>query len=160
MPYEHDRKPQYHQGIWYGRILSGKSTLLCSIFADYLMKQGIPKERIIIVNLESIDNEPLRHYKRLYDHIVERLDPNHKNYVMIDEVQNAFEFQKAGDSLYLMNNVDLYITGSNSYMLSGELASLLSGRYVTIEMLPLSFLEYLESTKANQNINVEFRNHL
>ncbi len=139
---------------------AGKSTLLCTIFADYLIKQGIPKERIIIVNLESIDNEHLCHYKSLYEHIVNRLDPNHKNYVIIDEVQNAFEFQKAVDSLYILNNVDLYITGSNAYMLSGELATLLSGRYVTIEILPLSFDEYLESTKDHMNINAVFRNYL
>lgn len=139
---------------------SGKSTLLCTIFVDYLVKHGIQKERIIIVNLESIDNEHLCHYKSLYDHIVKRLDPNQKNYVIIDEVQNAFEFQKAVDSLYILNNVDLYITGSNAYMLSGELATLLSGRYVTIEILPLSFREFSESTKNHRNLDTEFRNYL
>lgn len=139
---------------------SGKSTLLCTLFVNHLLNQGIPKERIIVVNLESIDNELLCHYKSLYDHIVKRLDPNQMNYVIIDEVQNAFEFQKAVDSLYILNNVDLYITGSNAYMLSGELATLLSGRYVTIEILPLSFHEYLESREDKQNSDAEFRNYL
>lgn len=96
----------------------------------------------MIVDLESIEFEHLYHYRALYDYIISKIDLNHINYVIIDEVQNAFEFQKAVDSLYIHENIDLYLTGSNSKILSGELATLLSGRYVTIHVLPLSFKEY------------------
>lgn len=81
----------------------------------------------MIVDLESIEFEHLYHYRALYDYIISKIDLNHINYVIIDEVQNAFEFQKAVDSLYIHENIDLYLTGSNSKILSGELATLLSG---------------------------------
>lgn len=139
---------------------SGKSTLLCRLFNDYLISQGISTDQIIVVNLESIENEHLYHYKKLYEHILKLLVPNKKNYVIIDEVQNALEFQKAVDSLYIKDNVDLYITGSNAYMLSGELATLLSGRYITIEMLPLSFNEFIDSNKKNVSIEEMYRDYL
>ncbi len=139
---------------------SGKSTLLCRLFNDYLISQGISADQIIVVNLESIENEHLYHYKKLYEHILKLLVPNKKNYVIIDEVQNALEFQKAVDSLYIKDNVDLYITGSNAYMLSGELATLLSGRYITIELLPLSFNEFIDSNKKNVSIEEMYRDYL
>lgn len=139
---------------------SGKSTLLCSLYKDYLMDNGISKDQIIIVNLESIENEHLYHYKSLYNHIVKLLQEDQMNYVIIDEVQNAFEFQKAIDSLFIIDNVDLYITGSNAYMLSGELATLLSGRYITIEVLPLSFSEYVESNNSEKTIEEKYREYL
>ena len=139
---------------------SGKSTLLCSLYKDYLMDNGISKDQIIIVNLESIENEHLYHYKSLYNHIVKLLQEDQMNYVIIDEVQNAFEFQKAIDSLFIIDNVDLYITGSNAYMLSGELATLLSGRYITIEVLPLSFSEYVESNNSLKTIEEKYREYL
>lgn len=139
---------------------SGKSTLLCSLYKDYLMDNGISKDQIIIVNLESIENEHLYHYKSLYNHIVKLLQKDQMNYVIIDEVQNAFEFQKAIDSLFIIDNVDLYITGSNAYMLSGELATLLSGRYITIEVLPLSFSEYVESNNSEKTIEEKYREYL
>ena len=139
---------------------SGKSTLLCVLYKDYLLSLGISNNQIIVINLESIENENLYHYKNLYEHIVKLLVPNKKNYVIIDEVQNAVDFQKAVDSLYITDNVDLYITGSNAYMLSGDLATLLSGRYVTIEVLPLSFQEIVDTNHSLESIDAQFRNYL
>jgi len=139
---------------------SGKSTLLNNLFTSYLLSHGVRESQIISINLESIDNEHLYNYKSLYEHITDRLKPNEMNYVIIDEVQNATNFQKAIDSLYIKDNVDIYITGSNAFMLSGELATLLSGRYVTIEVLPLSFSEYLSSLDATYNIDVAYRDYI
>jgi uncharacterized protein len=142
-----------------GMRRSGKSTLLTTIYRDYLLSVGVKKEQIIIIDLESIDNEHLYTYRALYDHIKTRLIKNKKNYVIIDEVQNAESFQKAVDSLYVLENVDLYITGSNAKVLSGELATLLSGRYITIEMLPLSFKEFKDgqsTTKSNQDLYLDY----
>jgi uncharacterized protein len=137
----------------------GKSTLLTKLYRDYLMSVGINENQIIVIDLESIENEHLYHYRTLYDHIVQRLIKDKKNYVIIDEVQNAESFQKAVDSLYILDNVDLYITGSNAKVLSGELATLLSGRYVTIEMLPLSFKEFKAgrtSSQTNQDLYIDY----
>ena len=139
---------------------SGKSTLLNNIFKSYLLEQGVSESQIISINLESIENEHLYDYKKLYDHITESLKPDQMNYIIIDEVQNATNFQKAIDSLYIKENVDIYITGSNAYMLSGELATLLSGRYVTIEVLPLSFAEYLSSVDDKYNLEMAYRDYL
>jgi uncharacterized protein len=139
---------------------SGKSTLLCTLYKDYLLSRGISNHQIIVINLESIENEHLYHYESLYEHITKLLVPNQKNYVIIDEVQNAVEFQKAVDSLYIKDNVDLYITGSNAYILSGELATLLSGRYVTIEVLPLSFKEIVDSRNGENKLDILYRDYL
>ncbi|MBQ9409428.1 MAG: ATP-binding protein [Clostridia bacterium] len=119
----------------------GKSTLL-SQFQALLREEGVASDQIISVNLEALEFESLLNYKALYQYIVERLQPDKKNYIFLDEVQMVADFQKAVDSLYIKENVDIYITGSNAYLLSGELATLLSGRYVEIRMLPLSFKEY------------------
>ncbi len=139
---------------------SGKSTLLREIYKNFLLDEGVIEEQIIIVNLESIDNENLYHYKALYDYINSKLMPNKRNYVIIDEVQNAVDFQKAVDSLYLKDNVDVYITGSNAYMLSGELATLLSGRYITIEILPLSFKEFINANPTKESIDKLYRDYV
>lgn len=120
---------------------SGKSTLL-ELFRRYLLSQGVPERNIISVSFESLESEPLLDYRNLYRHISERLVPGEMNYVFLDEIQEVAEFQKAVDSLFVKKNVDLYITGSNARMLSGELATLLSGRYVEIQILPFSFAEY------------------
>ena len=119
----------------------GKSTLL-EMFQKYLLASGVAGDQIISVNLEALEFEALLNYRALYQHIVNRLRPDAMNYIFLDEVQLAEGFQKAVDSLYIRDNVDIYITGSNAYLLSGELATLLSGRYVEIRMLPLSFREY------------------
>ena len=121
----------------------GKSTLL-EMFREYLKTQNVPDEQIVYINFEELENEALLDYKSLYNYIKERLDSSKMTYVFLDEIQRVEEFQKAVDSLYVKKNVDIYITGSNAYLLSGELATLLSGRYVEINMLPLSFAEFCE----------------
>ncbi|MBQ8259848.1 MAG: ATP-binding protein [Clostridia bacterium] len=121
----------------------GKSTLL-EIFREYLKTQGVTDEQIISINFEELEYEELLDYKALYNYIKERLHESKTTYIFLDEIQQVENFQKAVDSLYVKKNVDVYITGSNAYLLSGELATLLSGRYIEINMLPLSFAEFCE----------------
>lgn len=121
----------------------GKSTLLL-MFSQYLKEHGAGDDQIVWINFEDVNAEHLLHYKALHDHVIGRLATGKMTYVFLDEVQNVPDFQKAVDSLFIRENVDVYITGSNAYMLSGELATLLSGRYIEISMLPLSFAEFLE----------------
>lgn len=122
----------------------GKSALF-ELFQDYLLQNGVSKQQIQSINFEENDNEDLQNYKLLYQHIKKNLVPDKMNYIFLDEIQNVPEFQKTVDSLYIQKNVDLYVTGSNAYLLSGELATLLSGRYIEINMLPLSFKEYSQA---------------
>ena len=135
----------------------GKSTLF-EQFINYLKSIGINDEEIIHINLEDADYD-FQSYKELYNYINNKLDSNKQYYVFLDEVQNVCEFQKAVDSLYIKKNVDVYITGSNAYLLSGELATLLSGRYIEIKMLPLSFKEYVTAFDDN-NYNRLFLNYM
>ena len=121
----------------------GKSTLLKQ-FQDRLVEDGVSQEQIISINFEDLDYEDLLDYKALYAYIKERLCPDKMTYIFLDEIQKVDSFQKAVDSLFIKENTDIYITGSNAYLLSGDLATLLTGRYVEISMLPLSFAEYLE----------------
>lgn len=132
----------------------GKSTLF-DLFINYLKETGISDNQIIKVNLEDADYN-FESYKELYDYINKKIDSKKQYYVFIDEVQNVPLFQKAVDSLYIKKNVDVYITGSNAYLLSGELATLLSGRYVEIKMLPLSFKEYLSAFTDKTKSNYEY----
>ncbi len=132
----------------------GKSTLF-ELFIDYLQESGVKEEQIIKINLEDADYN-FENYKELYDFINKQLDPKKQYYVFLDEVQNVPMFQKAVDSLYIKKNVDVYITGSNAYLLSGELATLLSGRYVEIKMLPLSFKEYLSAFENKEKSRYEY----
>ena len=120
----------------------GKSTLF-DLYIEYLLSNNIDKSQIIRINLEEYEFDYIKDYRDLYEYINSKLIKDKKNYIFIDEVQRVEEFQKACDSLYIKKNVDLYVTGSNSKLLSGELATLLSGRYVEIKMLPLSFKEYI-----------------
>lgn len=136
----------------------GKSTLL-KLFAEHLRGCGVEDEQIISINFENLDNEALLDYKALYEHIKSRLSKDKWTYVLLDEIQNVKDFQKVVDSLYIIDNVDLYITGSNAYMLSGRLATLLSGRYVEIQMLPFSFKEYCELS-GGENKDDSFANYL
>lgn len=136
----------------------GKSTLF-DIYRDYLLANGVEPECIIAINFEDVDFEHLTDYKRLYEHIKLLLKPNAMNYIFLDEVQHVDMFEKAVDSLFLKKNCDVYITGSNAYFMSGELATLLTGRYVELKMLPLSFLEYcngleLYDNKAAQTLTI------
>lgn len=125
----------------------GKSTLL-KIYQEYLKTQGVADDQIISINFEELEYEELLDYKALYNYVKERLHRTKPTYVFLDEIQQVENFQKAVDSLYVKENVDVYITGSNAYLLSGELATLLSGRYVEINMLPLSFAEFCELKTA------------
>lgn len=120
----------------------GKSSLY-EIYIEYLKENGIDDNHIISINLESPDYE-FANYKELYNFIKEKMTDDKMYYIFLDEVQNLPEFQKAVDGLYIKKNTDVYITGSSAYLLSGELATLLSGRYIEIKMLPLSFKEYKE----------------
>lgn len=119
----------------------GKSTLLLQ-FQNRLVETGIETTQIISLNFEKLEYEDLQDYKKLYSYLKDRLISDKKNYIFLDEVQRVKYFEKVVDSLYVMDNVDIYITGSNSQMLSSELATFLSGRYVEIKMLPLSFKEF------------------
>lgn len=123
----------------------GKSTLLKQ-YQKKLQTEGISEEQIISVNFEELENEPLLDYRSLYQYIKDRLSTGKMTYIFLDEIQKVPSFEKVVDSLYVKDNVDIYITGSNAYMLSGDLATLLTGRYVEISMLPLSFREYVEIT--------------
>jgi predicted AAA+ superfamily ATPase len=137
----------------------GKSTLF-DLYADYLKHQGVEERQIIRVNLEYPEYHELETYMQLYDHIKAQLSENCMNYIFIDEVQTIPEFQRAVDGLFVHKNCDVYITGSNAYILSGDLATLLSGRYVEIKMLPLSFKEYLAAQGERTDIILKYRNYL
>ena len=119
----------------------GKSTLL-AMFRDYLIKTGVDESQIVFLNFEDYDNYELLNPKNLHSYIKERIAKDKRTYIFFDEIQNVDDFQRIVDSLFLNENLDIYITGSNAYLLSGELATLLSGRFITIEMLPLSFKEF------------------
>lgn len=119
----------------------GKSTLLL-LFQERLISDGIPPEQIVTLNFEDLKNEALLDYRNLYAYLLECLCPGTQTYIFLDEIQRVQNFEKVINSLQVQAGVDIYITGSNAYMLSGELATLLSGRYVEISMLPLSFKEY------------------
>lgn len=123
----------------------GKSTLLMQ-FQQWLKENGVTQEQIVSVNFEELEYEDLLDYKKLYQYLKECLISGKITYIFLDEIQKVPSFEKVVDSLYVKPNVDLYITGSNAYMLSGDLATLLTGRYVEIKMLPLSLREFLSMT--------------
>ena len=122
----------------------GKSTLF-EIYKDYLLKNGVEKIQIISINFEDMNYEELTDYKKLYEYVKYKMLTNKKNYIFLDEIQYVDKFEKVVDSLFIKENVDLYITGSNAYFMSSELATLLSGRYIELKMLPLSFKEYYQA---------------
>ncbi len=127
----------------------GKSTLLAQ-YQSWLQKNGVSAEQIVSINFEELEYEELLDYKKLYAYLKERLVSGKTTYIFLDEIQKVPYFEKAVDSIYVKPDVDVYITGSNAYMLSGDLATLLTGRYVEIKMLPLSFREFLEITKLEK----------
>ena len=137
----------------------GKSTLL-EIYQDYLINNGVSKNQIISINFENADYEELQDRKKLYEYIKNKLVKGKKTYIFLDEIQNVYEFEKTVDSLFINKEVDLYITGSNAYLLSSELATLLTGRYIEIKMLPLSFKEYISAFDAQTDISRKFRDYL
>lgn len=133
----------------------GKSTLF-TLFKQNLLKQGVGEKQIISINFEAMEFEALRDYHALYQYINERLKQDCKNYIFLDEVQHCAEYQKAVDSLFIKDNCDIYLTGSNAYFMSGELATVLSGRYVELKMLPLSFKEFVSSF-APENVDISIQ---
>ncbi len=160
---EHIERPEYLEWLkqWKEqqiiKVVSGvrrcgKSTLF-EIYKDWLKNSGVRSEQIISINFEDIDFEQLTEYHSLYNHIKERLTPDKMNYIFLDEIQHVPQFEKAVDSLFLKENCDVYITGSNAYFMSGELATLLTGRYVELKMLPLSFKEFCSGLKESQSLN-------
>lgn len=137
----------------------GKSTLL-TIYQDWLRSQEVLDEQIIAINFEDMDFEELTNYKALHTYLKSRLVKDRMTYIFLDEIQNVENFPRVIDSLYIRKNVDIYITGSNAYMLSDEIATLISGRYVQIEMLPLSFKEYMESTGNMNDRGIKYTEYL
>ena len=122
----------------------GKSTLF-EIYKDFLLENGVEKNQIISINFEDMDYEELTDYKKLYEYIKSKMIGDKKNYIFLDEIQHVDKFEKVVDSLFIKENTDLYIIGSNAYFMSSELATLLSGRYIELKMLPLSFKEYYQA---------------
>ena len=128
----------------------GKSTLLLQ-YQELLKASGVSEDQIVSVNFEELEYEELQDYRKLYSYLKNRLCERKKTYIFLDEIQKVPSFEKVVDSLYVKPDVDICITGSNAYMLSGDLATLLTGRYVEIKMLPLSFKEYLQITGTDQD---------
>lgn len=137
----------------------GKSTLF-ELYQEYLLQHGVEKEQIIALNLEDGDCADIENHRDLFRLVKERLLLDKMNYIFLDEVQRVSEFQKAVDSLFIKKNCDVYITGSNAYLLSGELATLLSGRYVEIKMLPLSFKDYVSAFPSSTSIDRLYQNYI
>ena len=129
----------------------GKSTLF-ELFKQELLTSGVKANQIISINFEDLEYEPLQEYHALHEYIVKRLIPDIPMYVFLDEVQHVVQFEKVVGSLFIKPNVDIYITGSNAYFMSSDIATLLTGRYVQVEMLPLSFKEF-HSAYSQQNLS-------
>lgn len=130
----------------------GKSTLLAQ-FQQILLSQGVHEEQILSIHLDWIESEPLLEYHALYDHIKGHLQRGCTTYIFLDEIQLVPDFQKAVLSIFEQENADIYLTGSNAGLLSGELATLLSGRYMELSLFPLSFAEYCELRGGDQADN-------
>ena len=137
----------------------GKSTLM-EIFKNYLLKNGINNKNIISINFEDYDFFDLREPSKLYAYIKERIDETKKTYIFLDEIQHVEDFPRIIDSFYIKKNIDIYITGSNAYMLSSELATLISGRYIEISMLPLSFKEYVLTTGDKKELSRKYIDYI
>ena len=138
----------------------GKSTLM-DLYKSCLLEQGVANEQIISINFEDYDYIDLLEPRNFYAYVKERiLSDGRMTYFFFDEIQNVKDFERVVDSLYIKPNMDIYITGSNAYMLSSELATLLSGRYVEIKMLPLSFKEYVEVSGDEHELPRKYRNYI
>lgn len=120
---------------------SGKSTIM-KLYQQHLIRNGINRNQILHLNFEDMSVEPLLNYHKLYEYVTQHLQPEVQNYLFFDEIQAVDQFERVIDSLLLLPNVDIYITGSNAFLLSGEIATLLSGRYIEIQVLPFSLSEY------------------
>lgn len=129
----------------------GKSTLM-EIYQDYLREQGAEECQIVSINFEDYDFRMLRDPEKLHAYVKERMVPGQMTYVFLDEVQHVTDWQEVVDSFHIKKDLDIYITGSNAYLLSSEIATLISGRYVEIKMLPLSFKEFVAASGTENNL--------
>ncbi|MCH3962355.1 MAG: ATP-binding protein [Solobacterium sp.] len=137
----------------------GKSTIF-DLFREKLLSEGVKPEQIIFLNFEDVENEELCDHKALYKYIKSKMLPDCMNYIFLDEIQHVKQYEKAVDSLFAKKNTDVYITGSNAYFMSSELATLLSGRYVELKMLPLSFKEYVSAFNSPATHEELYRNYV
>lgn len=137
----------------------GKSTIM-EIFRDWLLNNGVSPEQILYLNFEDYDNIELRNPLALHQYIKPLILSNKTTYIFFDEIQHVKDFPDIINSINLKPNVDLYVTGSNAYMLSNEISTLLSGRYVEIAMLPLSFKEYVEGCGGSDNLEKAYTNYI
>jgi len=137
----------------------GKSTLL-EAFMNELLKEGVATENIIFINFEERENLHLTDWTILYDEIIEQVNGNNKYYIFLDEVQLINDFERLVNSLFTKKNIDLYVTGSNAYLLSSELATLLTGRYIAINLQPYSFKEYASAFSEEKNTDRLFRKYI
>ena len=136
----------------------GKSTVL-EMFKNELLKNGVDENQIIFINFEDYENKSLRNPDVLYNHIKKLLTPK-MNYIFLDEIQRVENFPEVVDSLYIKDNVDLYLTGSNSSLLSSKIATLISGRYVEIKMQPFSFAEFVMATGQSESLPKAYRQYI
>ena len=138
----------------------GKSTLFLQ-YIEHLKSNNIDDNHIIFINFEDLEYEEYTNYKTLYNYLNKRIIDSKKYYIFLDEIQNVEKYEKTVDSLLIKGNCDIYITGSNAYMLSSELSTLLSGRYIEIKMFPLSFKEYVSYYKdVNNNYEDLFNKYI
>ena len=137
----------------------GKSTLM-EIYQDALRSRGVAEEQIVAVNFEDFDFRALRQPEQLHAYIKERLTPGKTTYVFLDEIQHVENWPEVIDSLFLRKELDLYLTGSNAYLLSSEIATMISGRYVELKMLPLSFGEYVSAMDDSQPLSQLYRSYI
>lgn len=137
----------------------GKSTLM-QLFQKELLQSGVSEKQIISINFEDYDFVELRNAKALYQHVVACLVEGAPNYVFLDEIQHVDNYADVVDALFVKENVDLYITGSNAYLLSSEIATLLSGRYVELQLLPLSFKEYVNATGNTNDLERKYADYI
>ena len=137
----------------------GKSKLL-ELYQQWLLEHEVEENQIVSINFEDMDFEELTDYKKLYAYLKEHLVEGKMTYIFLDEIQNVEKYEKVVDSLHIKDNVDMYITGSNAYMLSSEIATLISGRYMEIEMLPFSFKEYMKSTGDMTDRGTKYTDYL
>ena len=137
----------------------GKSTLM-EIYQDALRSRGVAEEQIVAVNFEDFDFRALRQPEQLHAYIKERITPGKTTYVFLDEIQHVENWPEVIDSLFLRKELDLYLTGSNAYLLSSEIATMISGRYVELKMLPLSFGEYVSAMDDSQPLSQLYRSYI
>ena len=131
------------------------------MFREYLVTEGISENQIVCINFEDFENRKfLNDIDSLYYHIVNQLDLSKPCYVFLDEVQNVKEFERVVDGLFVKPNIDVYVTGSNAYLLSSELGTLLTGRYISIPVYPLSFKEYVSAFEDKSRLDLLFTHYL